>query len=112
MSPNPHKLITAIIPAGMAGPVVERLRREKGNLTANVHHARGVGKLTSGARRGVGEEAEKDVLTIVVPADSAEDIFEFVFRETHIDRPHGGIVFMSRLHAATAYLLPDVPEES
>ena len=112
MSQNPHKLITAIVPAGMAGSVVETLKREKGIFAANVHHARGVGKLTSGVRRGVGEEAEKDVLTIVAPADSAEEIFELVFHETHIDRPHGGIVFMSRLYAATAYSLPDVPEES
>ena len=112
MSPGPHKLITAIVPVGMAVPVVEKLKQEKGIFAANVHHARGVGRLTSGAQRGVGEEAEKDVLTVVVPADAAEDIFEFVFFETKIDRPHGGIVFMSRLHAATTFSLPDVPEES
>ncbi|MDX1512106.1 MAG: P-II family nitrogen regulator [Gammaproteobacteria bacterium] len=112
MNTEPHKLITAVVPTGKAMPVLKRLKEEKGIITANVHRARGVGKLTLGARRGFGEELEKSVLTVVVPANIAEEIFEFIFFEADINQPHGGIVFLSRLHAATAFSLPDVPEES
>lgn len=106
-----HKLITAIVPAGKATPVIERLKAEKGIITANVHSARGLGKLTLGARRGFGEELEKSVLTVVVPAEISEEIFEFVFFEAEVNHPHGGIVFMSALHLASSYELPDIPDE-
>lgn len=111
MNTGTQKLITAIVPAGKAVPVVEKLKAEKGIITANVHSARGIGKLTLGAKRGFGEELEKSVLTVVVPADISEDVFEFVFFEAEINHPHGGIVFMSALHSASAYALPDIPDE-
>ncbi|HEY5700625.1 MAG TPA: hypothetical protein VIT83_00880 [Gammaproteobacteria bacterium] len=106
-----HKLITAIVPAGKAGPVVQKLRAEKSIITANVQHARGLGHLVTETRRGLGAQSEKDVLTVVVSAEEAESIFEYVYFEAGIDGPHGGIVVMSKLHAATAFSLPDVPEE-
>lgn len=111
MNHGGQKLITAIVPAGKAMPVVERLKTEKGIITANMHRARGVGKLTLGTKRGFGEEQEKSVLTIVVPAESVEEIFEFVFFEAEINHPHGGMLFVSAVHAASTYELPDVPDE-
>lgn len=111
MNSGAQKLITAIVPAGKATPVVEKLKAEKGIITANVHSARGIGKLTLGTRRGFGEQLEKSVLTVVVPAEISEEIFEFVFFEAEINHRHGGIVFMSALHTASAYRLPDIPDE-
>lgn len=105
-----HKLITAILPAGAAMPVVRKLKEEKNMLRANVHHARGIGQIMS-ERRRLGDQSERDVLTVVVDADVADEIFEFVYFEAGIDRPHGGIVYLSRLSAATVFSLPDVPEE-
>lgn len=110
MHAGTSKLITAIVPAGTAMPVMRRLRQEKNVITANVHHARGIGHIMS-ARRKLGNQSERDVLTIVVSSDLCDEIFRFVYFEAGIDRPHGGIVFVSALSAATAYLLPEAPDE-
>ena len=112
MNTGTHKLITAIVPAGKATPVIEKLKAEKGIITANVHSGRGIGKLTLGTKRGFGQEQEKSVLTVMVPAEISEEIFEFVFFEADINQRHGGIVFMSSLHIATTYELPDIPDET
>lgn len=110
MIPDGYKLITAIVPVGTALPVMKKLREEKNLISANVHHARGVGHIMS-ARRRLGDQSERDVLTVAVTSEMADEVFEFVYFEAGIDRPHGGIVFMSKLATATRYRLPEAPDE-
>ncbi len=107
-----YKRITAILPSGVALPLLKRVREEKEVLCANVHHARGVGHLTRGMRRGFGEQAEKDVLNVVVESGRADEMFAFVFEGADMNRPHGGFLYQSRVVASTGYRLPDLPEES
>ncbi len=107
-----YKRITAILPSGVALPLLKRLREEKGVLSTNVHRARGVGHLTRGLRGGFGQQAEKDVLNVVVESGRADEIFAFVFEGADMDRPHGGFLYQSRLVASTGYQLPDLPDES
>jgi nitrogen regulatory protein PII len=106
-----HKLITCILPIGVAHSVVQTLKNEKQFVTANVSNARGLGKQTDLKHRRLGDQTEKQILTVVVPDDQADEIFEFIYHEAHIDRPHGGLVFMSNLDRATPFVLPDLPEE-
>ncbi len=106
-----HKLITCILPIGVAHSVVQTLKDEKQIVTANVSNARGLGKLTHLKHRSLGDESEKQILTVVVPDDQADEIFEFIYHEARIDHPHGGLVYMGSLERATAFVLPDLPEE-
>jgi nitrogen regulatory protein PII len=107
-----QKLITCILPKGICLDVVKSLKEEKDIVTANVNTARGVGKLTPLAYRGVGEQTEKEVLTVAVPGEDADEIFGFIYDEAKIDRPHGGLIYMSNLDYVSAYSLPeDLPEE-
>jgi hypothetical protein len=106
------KLITCIVPAGVAGGVLKKLKQERGIIEANSHNARGIGRMTPTTHRGLGSETPKDVLSVTVAAEAADELFAFLFREANIDRPHGGILFMSALGRATPYALPDVPEEA
>ena len=106
-----HKLITCILPIGVAHSVVQTLKDEKQIVTADVSNARGLGKLTFHKHRSLGDESEKQILTVVVPDDQADEIFEFIYHEARIDRPHGGLVYMSTLEPATTFVLPDLPEE-
>ena len=69
------ELITCIVPHGRALPVIKALKEELGIVSTTIHHARGTGRMTPLAWRGVGESAEKDVLTAVVPASRAEEVF-------------------------------------
>lgn len=106
-----QKLITCILPKGRATRVLARLKHEKGIIAANVNFARGAGRLTPLAYRGVGETTEKELLNVVVAADRANEIFDYIYHEAEIDRPHGGLIFQQALRFATPFRLPDLPEE-
>ncbi|MBT8447878.1 MAG: hypothetical protein KJO38_12055 [Gammaproteobacteria bacterium] len=107
-----HKLITCILPKGIAPELLLALKEELDLASINIHTARGIGKITPLADRGIGEQAEKEVLTVVVTAAQADEVFEFIYDEARIDRPHGGIIFMHALLHASPYILPALPEES
>jgi len=111
MTGHDHKLITCILPKGIAGDVVKRLKNDKQIITANINSARGMGKLTPDSHRGAGEQMEKDILRVVVEAAQAEEIFDYLFYAADIDRPHGGIIYMNALALASRYTLPALPEE-
>ncbi len=105
-----EKLITCIMPCGRAPPVLEALKEQLGIL-ANIHHARGTGRMTPLAWRGVGEAAEKDVMSVIVAASRAEEVFGFIYEHGGINRPHGGILYQQPLGKSTEFLLPDLPDE-
>lgn len=106
-----HRLITCILPKGQGVPAQHALSEKFGNITANINYARGVGRAIPLRHRGVGEQSEKEILSVVVTASEADAVFEFLYFEARVDRPHGGIVYMSGLAAASAYALPALPRE-
>lgn len=105
------KLITCILPKGLALPILKKLKEEKGINRANINSARGMGKITPLAYRGIGEQAEKELLNIVVNQDQADEIFNYIYEEADINRPHGGIIYMSQLSMSTPFILPELPNE-
>lgn len=109
---NNQKLITCILPKGICFDVEKSLKEEKGIVTANVKTARGLGKLTPLAYRGVGEQTEKEILTVTVSSEDADEIFGFIYDEARINKPHGGLIYMSNIDVISAYSLPeDLPDE-
>lgn len=106
------KLITCILPKGVAQPLLEKLKQEHGITRVNINSARGSGKITPLAYRGLGAESEKEILNVAVPAETAEELFAYIYEEADINRPHGGLMYMSRLLHATPMTLPDLPEEA
>lgn len=108
---SPHKVIVAILPKGRAMPVVQQLVEERGVTAVDVHYARGVGRITPLRHRGIGETAEKEVLTVTVPAADAEAIFEAIYTLAEINRPHGGLMYMHDAPRSTPFTLPDLPDE-
>ena len=111
-SSEPNKSITCIVPHGKALPVLKALHKELGIVTGNIHHARGSGRMTPMAWRGVGETTEKDILNVIVPESRSEEIFTFIYEQAGINQPHGGIIYQKTLSASTDFTLPDdVPFE-
>lgn len=102
------KLISCILPPGIAVDVLEKLRNEHEILEGSVNKARGTGKLTPLAYRGIGTQTEKEILKVVVAADRADDLFAWIFEQAQIDRPHGGIIFMTALYQSTTFILPEL----
>jgi len=100
-----------ILPKGKGLPVLKGLKVDKAVVNANLHHARGAGRMTPLAYRGVGGTTEKDIVSVVVPASNADEIFEYVFEKADIYRPHGGLMFQQTLKSCTPFVLPDLPDE-
>lgn len=111
MKVEQSKLITCILPKGAGVEVVKMLKKDKGFTTGNMSFCRGTG-MGGSARRGRSDSSEKEVVTVVVPEDKADEIFEYIYFEAKVDRPHGGFIYMTRLQKSVPYSLPDLPEES
>ena len=105
------KLITAILPKGVSLGVIKKLKEEKNIITANVNFARGTGKLTPLKYREAIVESEKEILTVIVSEKNCDEIFEYVYNEADINKPHGGVMYMYSLGKSTEYSLPDISEE-
>lgn len=106
-----HKVITAILPKGKAKRLVDQLIHDHGINRVNVNHARGLGRFTPLRQRGIGETTEKEIVTVLVETERSEEIFEFIFFNADINRPHGGLIFQQPIFASTLYNLPELPEE-
>jgi hypothetical protein len=111
ISDKPKKAITCIVPRGRALPVSKALRDNYNIITINTTHARGSGRMTPLAWRGLGESTEKDIMTVIVDESVSEEIFSYIYTTAGIDQPHGGIVFQFSLAKTTEYELPDLPFE-
>lgn len=105
-----HKVVTCILAAGDGVQVLERLHKIGVN-SAFVHHARGVGG-SGKRRRGASYYAEREVITVLVDPERADEVFEFLYHAAGINRPHGGLLLMEKAPLAVPLLLPDLPEES
>ncbi len=110
-STAPHKLITAILPKGRDKELVQKLVQDLGIQSVNINYARGLGRITPLRHRGVGETTEKSIVTVLVEVERADEVFEFIFFEADINRPHGGLLFQQPLLATTMFKLPDLEEE-
>ncbi len=104
-------LITCILPKGIALDVAVKLKQTYSLRSFDIKSARGVGKITPLAYRGVGEQTEKEILTVSVPVECCDEIFEFIYEQAEINRPHGGLMYVYPLSQSTVYQLPDLPEE-
>jgi hypothetical protein len=104
-----HKLITCIMPAGRGLELIEGLR-ELGVMSAQVHHARGVGQ-SSKRRRGVSLYAEREIVQALVEAARADEVFDFLYAAAEIGRPHAGMLLMEKVAHGIPLMLPDLPVE-
>lgn len=106
-----QKQISCILPKGIAAEVASSLKEQHGVMSSNINNARGVGKITPLAYRGIAGQSEKEILTVVVSAEDADAVFDFIYHEADINRPHGGIMYMHELERTSEYSLPDLPDE-
>ena len=95
-----YKLITCVMQENLSKPILKYLKDEKKILRANTYSARG----SSFVKRL--DIRQMDVLTVVVDADMADEVFEYIYYEAKLDRPHGGSIFVEALSRATGYELP------
>ncbi|GAO36412.1 hypothetical protein SCT_1818 [Sulfuricella sp. T08] len=99
---TPYKAITCFCPAGRGQRVLEELHKEMGINCAFVHHARGIG--VGNVQKKKLFYIEREIFTVLVPVDRADEIFRFLYFATGIDEPHAGMIVMEK----TTRLMPIV----
>ena len=95
-----EKRITCFLPKGTGVKMVEMLESEKNIVSTNVHSGRG--------QRTAETWKEQEILTVIVDADRAEEIFEYIYFQGKLNEPGGGFIFQSDLNRATSFKLPDI----
>jgi hypothetical protein len=109
-STGSYKKITVVLNKdGTARELAEKLKDEHGLLTGNIQSARGTGNPLS--KSGFMLAIEKDFLTVVVPEDQADEIFEFIYEECGIGERIGGFMFQAHLDHSSEFTLPDLEEK-
>jgi hypothetical protein len=103
------KIITCILPdEGQDMALLKALRREKGVITANTFQSRGFGLQLRRRYMGKRQVAAYSVrvVTVVVRADQADDLFEYIFYRVNFDHSCPGLIYQGNLLAVTPYTLP------
>lgn len=108
---NHFKVIHCFLPPGKANDLLLRLKNEMGIPSAIAHHARG-----GGLSNRKGKESflytEMEVLTLMAPAEQADEIFTFVYKAAGLGKPRAGMVLMEKAQMGVSMTLPEgVPDE-
>ena len=103
------KLITSFLPHGTGVPIIKLLKQETGICTGNINSSRGTG--SSAGTSNFDNWVEVDVLDVVVNADRADEIFNFIYEKAGIGEGNHGFMIQQTLVMSTKFSLPDLPEE-
>jgi nitrogen regulatory protein PII len=110
-----HKLIALILrDDGRDKRLLRLLRNEKRIIHASSVSCRGIAMLAD-ARTPFHQLPEPELVRkveVIVPADKAEEMFEFIYEKANIGQPKGGAIWQAELGDCSPYILPQgVPNE-
>jgi nitrogen regulatory protein PII len=100
-------LITAVVPAGRADTIL-KAALQAGASGGIVKLARGTGARERLGLLGIAVEAEKEVLSFVVPTDFQELIAGTIYRAGGLGAPGAGYLYITALERLATY----VPKEA
>ncbi len=107
-----HKLITCIASEDRVRDVVKGLAKEFGIQAVVNHYARGFGRSSPLAARGLGQQTEKVIINVVVPRKQTDEVFTYMYHTADLDRPHGGIIYVTSVLKANISPQVELPEEN
>jgi len=105
---NPKRIVV-ILPKDHALAIVENLHTQKNINTCNIHRGRGRSTAVSDVV-SYGNYAEVDVISVIVEAERADEIFEYIFFEAEINQPHGGFIYQMPVEKTSVFKIPDLSE--
>lgn len=101
--------ITLIANPPAGSRVISALNRG-GISTAGIYRARGSSVGDPLDKRRVPLQQEKEIVTVLVAGDIAEEIFQLMFQLSSLEERSAPFIYMARLGRASKFLLPDLPE--
>ena len=97
-----YKLITCLVPQKKSIDILEKLSKEYNIIMANKSNARGSSLMNNLSW------IEMEILEVIVQEEQADEIYEYLFNETEINAPHGGLIFQHELSRSSSYSLPSL----
>lgn len=103
-------LVTCLLPQGIGSDLRARIFFELEVTRVDVHSARG---FIGTDPAGLFNRVEKEILSVVVEAARADEVFEWIYREGRVADVEGRFLYMARLDSATPFdFPPDVAPEA
>lgn len=98
-------LITAVVSAGRGDTILKAVR-DAGATGGIVHVAKGTGARERLGLLGIAIEAEKEVVSLVAPADHQDFLAEVVYNAGELGLPGNGYLYVQALERMATYI-PD-----
>jgi nitrogen regulatory protein P-II 1 len=100
-------LITCVVQKGLADTINNSLL-EVGVQGSTVHMGIGTGVRERLGVLGVAVDVEREVISVMVPVDQTDRIFERIFLAGRLDTPGMGYIYVTPLIQAATYIPPNL----
>jgi len=100
-------LITSVVQKGLADTINTSLM-EVGVQGSTVHMGIGTGVRERLGILGVAVDVEREVISVMVPQDQTDRIFERMFLAGRLDTPGMGYIYVTPLLQAATYIPPNL----
>ncbi len=100
-------LITCVVQKGMADTINTSLL-EVGVQGSTVHMGTGTGVRERLGILGVAVDVEREIVSVMVPQDQTDRIFERMFLAGRLDTPGMGYIYVTPLLQAATYIPPSL----
>ncbi len=93
-----YKLITCIASEDKVRDAALGLNKEFGIQAMVNNFARGFGRSSPLATRGLGQQTEKVIISVLVPKKQVDEVFAYIYHTADLERPHGGIIYVTAVN--------------
>ncbi len=103
-------LITCVVQKGLADTINNSLL-EVGVQGSTVHMGVGTGVRERLGILGVAVDVEREIISVMVPQDQTDRIFERMFLAGRLDTPGMGYIYVTPLMQAATYIPPSLMQD-